>query len=230
MESLAVRGAALGDGAASRFQTRAGLAGERRHAEEHEEIALEAVRQRHLRIFGQGALETVSGVEPEPQVLRHRRIEIADRRFARGGGLESAYIQHLVSPSDEIGQRCRHAALALPTLPPPRCRAHPSIRIDARMAESQGRDSIASQPSGQVVQRRVGAGRGARGAESDRAQSIIGMNQGTARESADRMSKCAFDQFVPRSWRDAASDPSRMDGARCGPSRQTTQMRPVGEA
>ena len=96
---LALGGAALGDGATPGLETRAGLDGERRHAEQHEETALHAVRERHLGIFGQGALQAVSGVEPEPQVLRQRRIEIADRRFARGGGLESACIQHRGSPS-----------------------------------------------------------------------------------------------------------------------------------
>ena len=91
---LAVRGAALCGGLARGIQAPARLGDQRRHAEKHEEIALHAVREDHLRILGQGILEAVSRLGPESQVLREHRIEVADRRIACGGRLESACIQH----------------------------------------------------------------------------------------------------------------------------------------
>ena len=92
--ALAVRGATLRRGLAGGLEAPARLAGQRRHAEEHEEVPFHAVREDHLRILGEGVLEAVSGFLSKPQVLRECRVEAAHRRIACGGRLESACIQH----------------------------------------------------------------------------------------------------------------------------------------
>ena len=89
-----------------------------------------------LGILGQGALQAVSGVEPEPQVLCQRRIEIVDRRFARGGGLESACIQHSHLRRFEPG--CYSVARQCHGHP---CMTHRSIPI--RLPPPPGRPDVA---------------------------------------------------------------------------------------
>ena len=111
--ALAVRGAALGRGAAGGFEAPARLAGQRRHAEEHEEVPFHAVREDHLRIRGKGVLEAISGFLSEPQVLRECRIEAAHRRVVRGGRLESACIQHHGLHRGKCGPRITGATPAI---------------------------------------------------------------------------------------------------------------------